>query len=175
MNALLEIFRTKSYAGTRLQFSKAVVGLYGAPAELTFANLINAHLANLEFDRSKFSLSVSGGTFRDLSFLKCHFDRVNMRQSLWQHCSFAGTVMVPDMTDAVFEDCSFVGAKIRGIAYKYGGRRTKFIRCDFRDCVFDHVQILAGRLIECDVSTLRIIKSDLRGTFHDGTLLQSDA
>src|SRR5260221_12659927 len=130
MDTLLEIFRTKTYAGPPLRFSRVMVGLGGAAEPLASADLINAQLANLEFERSKFSLTVNGGTFRNVSFLRCHFDRVFMRKTLWQHCSFAGTVMVPDMTDAVFEDCNFVGAKIRGIAGEYGGRRTRFVRCD---------------------------------------------
>jgi uncharacterized protein YjbI with pentapeptide repeats len=173
MDALIEIFRSKHYSGPPLRFSRAIVGLDGAAEALLFANLLGAQLSNLEFDRCKFSMSTNGGTFRDVSFLRCHFDRIPMRHTLWQRCSFAGSVMVPDMTDAVFEDCNFAGAKLRGIAGQYGGRRTRFVRCDFRDCVFDHVQFLAGRLVDCDVSTLRIIKSDLRGTSHNGTPLQT--
>jgi len=175
MDTLVEIFRTKTYSGPPIRFSGVVVGLDGAPEPLMFADLIDAQLSNIEFERSKFSMSANRGTFRDVSFLRCHFDRVFMRQTSWQRCSFARSVMVPDMTDAVLEDCNFSGAKLRGIAGEYGGRRTRFVRCDFRECVFDRVQFLASRFVDCDLSTLRIIKSDLRGTSHNGTPLQNVA
>src|SRR5947209_8283149 len=106
--------------------------------------------------KSEFSINFSGGVFHRVSFIECKFDRALMRKTEWRACSFAGTVMVADMTDALFEDCSFVRARIKGLGQGYGGRRTRFVRCDFGECVFDRVQFLAGRLAECEISTLRI-------------------
>lgn len=172
MDVLSEIFRTKKHSGALVRFSRVIVGLDGAPESLAFADLHNAELSNIEFDCSKFSISANFGRFQNVSFLRCRFDRISIIQTHWQHCSFAGSVMVPDMTDAVFEDCNFSGAKLRGLSSGYGGRRTRFVRCDFRECVFDRIQFLAGRLVDCDISTLQVIKSDLRGTSHNGAPLQ---
>lgn len=172
MDKLVQLFQSKKYAGDRLQFKNVIVGLDGAPEELWWVDFINAEISNVEFENSKFSIRANSSKFQDVSFINCDFDRIELSKSYFKNCSFAGSKMVPSMNDAVFEDCNFSKAKLRGLNNGYGGRRTRFVRCDFRDCVFDRIQFLAGRLIDCDISTLKIKQSDLRGTSHNGVPLQ---
>ncbi len=168
LDTLLTIIRAKRYHGRTLHFCEIIIGLDGAPSALRFADFIGAHLANLQFKHSKFSTNFTEGMFQNIEFTNCTFDRVLMIKSRWQKCSFINCGMIAEMTDAQFEDCSFTGTHFKGIGKTYGGRRSRFLRCDFSDCVFHQVQFLAGRLVNCNLSRLRIVKSDLRGTFHNG-------
>ena len=52
--------------------------------------------------------------------------------------------------DAVFRRCSFVQASWLGhVTNVCGGRRTKFIECDFSRCLFKRVEFWATRFENC--------------------------
>jgi len=169
MIALKDIIRAKKYEGPAIQYVGVKLGI----DDNASGDLIGASLSNIQFVDSDFAANFSAGTFHNMAFTKCRFDRINMRKSSWHSCSFNKSTMVPDMTDAVFEECSFVGTRICGLNQGYGGRRTKFVRCVFQDCVFDRVQFLAGRMTDCDLGNLKLQRSDLRGTTNNGVPIQN--
>jgi len=175
MNALAELLESGRSEGQLLVFENVVVGLDGAAPDCASADFIKKKMVAVRFERSQFSWKMTGSEFERVDFIGCDFDRVLMMKSRWRHCSFERSTLIPDFSDAIFEDCNFAGARLRGLGQGYGGRRTRFIRCDFTACQLDRLQILAGRFEDCRLDGLQIVKCDLRGTLTNGQLLQKNA
>lgn len=77
------------------------------------------------------------------------------------------------MDDAVCEASHFVKAKfVAGSSgIEYGGRRVRFVDCDFTCAVFDRVEFRATKYINCTFTDAKFKKCDFRGLKFEGGIL----
>ena len=165
--ALLDRGRTDN-SEDMLRYESVIVGLDGFSEGCGDASFVRKSMVNVRFERSNFSWSMMDSIFRKVDFVDCFFDRVWMTRTEWTDCRFDGSTMTPDLTDAVFEDCSFRGVRLKGVAQEYGGRRTRFIGCDFSNAKFVGIKLLAARFLDCQMEGAQFVRCDLRGTIING-------
>jgi uncharacterized protein YjbI with pentapeptide repeats len=167
LSALLELGRGADSSET-LRFHSVVVGLDGFTESCENSNFSKKSLVNVVFEKSQFSWSLRDSEFDKVDFIHCHFDRAWMTRTKWRDCRFDESTITPEVTDAVFERCSFRNLRFKGVRQEYGGRRARFVNCDFTGSKFLSAKLLACRFIDCVMDQCEFIKCDLRGTIING-------
>lgn len=140
---------------------------------LEHSSLNNSKLYNVNLSYSIIEVATFESEWMLVNFTKAKFDRCMLDKSIIKKCNFQEAKLVFNADDAVFEDCSFVGAKI-GIGtygHEYGGRRTKFYNCDFTDAQFARVEFRASKFYNCNFTNTTFIKCDFRGVKMEGCIL----
>ncbi len=156
--------RDVDLAGIHLEIDSKLLG---------HPSLDHSKLNNVDLSYSIIEVATFESEWILVNFTKSKFDRSLLDKSIIKQCSFAEAKLVFKANDAVFEDCSFVGAKL-GIGtygYEYGGRRTKFYNCDFTDAVFKNVEFRASKFTNCNFTNTTFIACDFRGVKMDGSIL----
>lgn len=164
LSAVFDVGRFRGPADLR----GLIVGLDGAPSFLNFKGLIRADLTDIDFSFSKMAVNFTEGTFLRLNFTQAKFDRALMSKASWNGSIFDSANICIDADDAVFVGCSFRKTKIRGVAWQYGGRRTRFVKCDFTGASFIKTKFLACRFDECILDDVDFGDSDFRGAQING-------
>jgi uncharacterized protein YjbI with pentapeptide repeats len=131
-------------------------------------------IAGEKFQRIHFDSNFNCSTFEDCDFIDCRLDRVTMMKTRWRRCRFDRSIIIAEFTDAIFEDCSFRYSDLRGRMCEYGGVRAIFDRCDFSGASIKSLKLRACKFSSCEIDTLTIQKSDVRGATHNGIPLQNN-
>lgn len=145
------------------------IGSDGPVPELWNVNLYKSSISNVDMRFSKISCSLSESIIEKTNFSQAEFDRCLMKSAEVKSSSFSGTRLVVNMDDSIYEDCDFSLAKFLGgkSGFEYGGRRVKFVRCNFSGAVFKGVEFRASRFLECSFDGTLFISCDLRGVRVD--------
>lgn len=147
-------------------------GFYITPFPLVKKlRFINLNLCNIRFDYSTFDGPLQGSVFENVDFSFCDFKECGMSNSKFSRCRFRKTTLaMPGLNDAVFEDCDFTGALMRGTFSKGGGgRRVVFKRCCFHDMQFKGVEFRASKFIDCDFESAHFLACTLAFVKFEGT------
>ncbi len=140
---------------------------------LEHSSLSNSKLYNVNLSYSVIDVNAHGSVWELSDFTKTKLNRTGLNKTIIKQCNFQEAKLIFNADDAVFEDCSFVGAKI-GIGtygHEYGGRRTKFYNCDFTDAQFARVEFRASKFYNCNFTNTTFIKCDFRGVKMEGCIL----
>jgi len=150
---------------TDADLSGLVVGLDGAIESLIHSDLQDARLVRVKFSFSKFSCSFNRCNCVDVSFDEARFDTCRFKDSRFECCSFKKVRLdSPTLDDAVFVECSFHEAQIKGRGWnEYGGKRVTFERCRFDGCVFRNLQLRACKFIGCTFDNVTFSKCLMSG------------
>ena len=138
--------------------------------QLRRSYLFESKLTNVNLSYSTISGSANQSDWRKVILTKAKLDRCSINKSQIKECNFQEAKLVIKADDTIFEDCSFVKAKL-GIGtygYEYGGRRTKFYNCDFTDTVFRNQEFRASKFFNCNFTGTKFINCDLRGVKIEG-------
>jgi uncharacterized protein YjbI with pentapeptide repeats len=149
-----------------------VVGLDGTPSFLNFKGLIRANLTDIDFSFSKMAVKFTEGTFHRLDFTQAKLDRSVMSKASWNESTFDYANICIEADDAVFVGCSFRKTTFRGVSWQYGGRRTRFVKCDFGGASFIKTKFLACHFEECILDDVDFGESDFRGAQIDGQKIE---
>ncbi|MCE9530486.1 MAG: pentapeptide repeat-containing protein [Planctomycetes bacterium] len=130
-------------------------GVFGAGAVslsiLQSVSFIDAKVSNIEFGYSKFDCGFIDASISNCDFSECSFDDCSMRKAKFSKCSFRKSKMIALLNDAVFEECDFTDAIIKGnISKAHGGRRVVFVKCNFKDAQFKGIELRASRFVDCN-------------------------
>lgn len=136
-------------------------------------SLYQARVVNSDFSYSKISGSVSNAFFCDVNLSHSVMDRCVMVESNFVGCDFTHVKLVAKLNDSVFERVNFSSSKISGgtLGLEYGGRRVKFIDCDFTGAVFNRVEFRASRFVNCIFSGTKFVNCDFRGVKTEGGVM----
>ena len=140
---------------------------------LEHSSLSKSKLYNVNLSYSFIDVDAHESVWELSNFTKAKLNRSVLSKSIIKQCNFQEAKMVIKADGTVFEDCSFVGAKI-GIGtygYEYGGRRTKFYNCDFTDAQFVRVEFRASRFSNCNFTNTAFVACDFRGVKMEGCIL----
>lgn len=140
---------------------------------LEHSSLSKSKLYNVNLSYSFIDVDAHESVWELSNFTKAKLNRSVLSKSIIKQCNFQEAKLVFKADDTVFEDCSFVGAKI-GIGtygYEYGGRRTKFYNCDFTDAQFVRVEFRASRFYNCTFTNTAFVACDFRGVKVEGCIL----
>ncbi|HAM9406543.1 TPA: pentapeptide repeat-containing protein [Escherichia coli] len=136
-------------------------------------NLSESEIYNSNLSYSSISANISSCNIRDVNFEYSFFDGVMLFKAKISNCNFYKSKLTVNMDDAICENNNFKKAKFTGgsLGYEYGGRRVKFINCDFTGAVFNRVEFRASRFLNCIFVDTKFKKCDLRGArFENGVL-----
>lgn len=146
----------------------------GGPVEaLSRANLYRARVEDSVMDYADLACSMSESEFRRVEFQWSKFDRCVIGRSHFSECNFSGSRLVVNLDDTVAENCDFSRVVIAGgrAGHEYGGRRAKFLGCNFKDATFKSVEFRASQFVGCLFEGTKFIACDLRGVkVTDGRL-----
>ncbi len=147
------------------------IGNAGPVAELCAINLFGARFVDVDLGFSDLSCSLNESAFKRVSFAHAGLDRCLLRNSTVIDCDFTGAKLVANIDDSVFEGCTFTGAAFSGgrAGHEYGGRRAKFIGCDFTKTRFKRVEFRASQFVDCVFNQAQFVQCDLRGVKMVGT------
>ncbi|WOS40426.1 pentapeptide repeat-containing protein [Xanthomonas rydalmerensis] len=153
--------------------SGITIGPFAVLEQLKTANLFESRISDTDLSYSKLSGSANNSFFMRVSLENASLNRVILCRSEIINCSFSRSKLVINMDDTICEKTAFVKARFAGGSYgmEYGGRRVKFIDCDFTDAVFDRVEFRASTFINCIFADAKFRKCDFRGArFEAGVL-----
>jgi uncharacterized protein YjbI with pentapeptide repeats len=151
----------------------ASVGLEGPIAELWNINFYRAHITNTDMRYAQFSCSLSESIIDKTLFSEAEFDRCLIRKAQLTECDFARARLIVNLDDTTFERCNFSSARFSGgkLGIEYGGRRVKFVGCDFCGAIFKRVEFRASRFIDCIFEGASFSACDLRGVKVEGGVI----
>ncbi|MDQ1094807.1 uncharacterized protein YjbI with pentapeptide repeats [Xanthomonas sacchari] len=153
--------------------SGITIGPFAILEQLKTANLFESRISNTDLSYSKISGSANDSFFENVIFESSSLNRALLCRSEIKNCSFSRSKLVINMDDATCEKTHFVKARFTGGSYgmEYGGRRVKFIDCDFTGAIFDRVEFRASTFINCIFADAKFKKCDFRGAkFEAGVL-----
>jgi len=152
-----------------------IVGLDGALKRLEFTSFEHSKISLVDFGNSRVACSFRHAEFKDVSFAESLFDTCNMISANFSRCNFRfAKIYAPILNDAVFDNCVFSEALLKGRGLKeYGGRRTVFQSCNFRDARLKSLEFRASRFVDCQLDGAVFEKCDLRGVKFEGSSIDS--
>lgn len=138
--------------------------------ELKSKSLYKATIKNSNLSHAKISGSMSNSLLLKVDLTKSNLDRCTLFECHVVDCNFSQAKLVVSMDDGTYENSNFLGAKIGAgsMGIEYGGRRVKFIDCNFRNAVFNRVEFRASKFINCNFEGAKFINCDLRGVTVEG-------
>jgi uncharacterized protein YjbI with pentapeptide repeats len=136
----------------------------GPVKELWNTNLYQATIDTVDLSDASISGSMNETTLRNSRFVGAHLDRCLLQKSQITDCDFSRSKLIVSLDDSTFERCSFRQSNFgTGSAGEYGGRRVRFIGCDFGEATFHRVEFRATQFIDCNLAGARFVACDLRG------------
>ncbi|PQK96001.1 pentapeptide repeat-containing protein [Pantoea ananatis] len=122
---------------------------------------------------SKVSGSINNSILTNVDFENACLDSALLCKAEIKRCDFQKSKPVINVDDAVCEASHFVKAKfVAGSSgIEYGGRRVRFVDCDFTGTVFDRVEFRATKYINCTFTDAKLKKCDFRGVKFEGGIL----
>ena len=170
VNDTLKLLTQKGTELKGIDLSGIIISSNSPIKQLQNAHLYLSKLNDVNMSHSFISCFADISSWNHVDFSNTKFDRCTMCKSTVTGCIFIKSKLVINADDAIFCDCNFTDAKI-GIGtfgYEYGGRRTKFINCDFTGAIFKHVEFRASKFTNCIFTGARFISCDLRGIQFEG-------
>jgi len=138
------------------------------PRELWLTHLVDTSIQNIDLSFSHIDLAFARSRLRNVSFAQAVLDRVNLNKTILDDCVFRNAKLAVFLDDARVTRCDFTGALFRATrSDECGGRRTRFVDCQFDSAIFRRVQLRATRFEGCSFHNTQFIGSDLRGTRFD--------
>ncbi|MCW0367158.1 hypothetical protein NB699_002141 [Xanthomonas sacchari] len=153
--------------------SGITIGPFAILEQLKTANLFESRISNTDLSYSKISGSANDSSFMNVSFESASLNGALLCRSEIKNCNFSKSKLAINMDDAICEKTDFVKARFAGgsCGVEYGGRRVKFMDCDFTGAVFERVEFRASTFINCIFADAKFKKCDLRGArFEAGVL-----
>lgn len=143
-----------------------IIGIEGGPPQLFFKGIIGSTVANCDFSYGMSASKFTHSTFKNCVFHSVTFDTVYCGSTCFSECDFSSARLAnPTLDDAVFEGCKFELTKFSGRRTKEkGGRRTKFIECNFSGAVFQYLSFRACSFHNCTFENTKFQKCILIGT-----------
>jgi uncharacterized protein YjbI with pentapeptide repeats len=138
--------------------------------ELKSKSLYKSRIINSNLSYAKISGSMCDSSLIKVNLTKSNLDRCVMLDCSIADCDFSYAKLVVKMDDTLCENTNFSGAKIGAgsLGIEYGGRRVKFINCDFTNTLFNRVEFRASKFMNCNFSGSKFINCDLRGIKIEG-------
>lgn len=149
------------------------IGPFALLSELKAVNLFESKITNTDMSYSKVSGSINNSILANVDFENACLDSALLCKAEIKRCNFSKSKPVINMDDAVCEASHFVKAKfVAGSSgIEYGGRRVRFVDCDFTCAVFDRVEFRATKYINCTFTDAKFKKCDFRGVKFEGGIL----
>jgi uncharacterized protein YjbI with pentapeptide repeats len=156
-----------------IDLSGIIIGPFAILSALKSVNLFGSNINNTNLSFSKISGSINNSLLSNVNFESSHLDRALLCNTQIKNCNFSKSKLIVNMDDAVCETSCFIKAKFGAgsSGVEYGGRRVKFINCDFTDAVFDRVEFRASKFINCIFTNAIFKKCDFRGIIFEGGVL----
>lgn len=149
------------------------IGKTGPFKELWSTNLYQANLEDADMSYADLACSLSETNLQRVLLVGADLDRCLVRKARVVDCDLSNAKLVVNLDDSIFENCKFKGATFSGgkAGAEYGGRRVKFIGCDFSDVIFKRVEFRASQFVDCVFDGTRFIGCDFRGVKAEGGAL----
>lgn len=173
INEVIDQLTQKGAKITNVDLSGIEIGNKSPVIKLRKAYLFESILRNVDLSYSTISGSANQSIWDQVILLKANLDRCSIGKSRIRNCNFHEAKLVINADDTSFENSSFVKAKfgMGTLGYEYGGRRTKFIDCDFTETMFLNSEFRASKFYNCNFTDAKFIKCDLRGIKIEGGIL----
>lgn len=141
------------------------IGKTGPIEEIWNINLYRGKLEDVNLRFADLACSINEADLKKVCLSDSDLDRCLIRNARVIGSDFANSKMVVNMDDSVFESCNFSGASfLAGKAgSEYGGRRVRFIDCDFSGALLKGVEFRATSFIRCGFDNAKFVGCDLRG------------
>lgn len=138
--------------------------------ELKNKSLYGAVVRDSNLSHASISGSMSNSLFVRVDLSKSNLDRCILLESRIVDCNLSQSRLILKMDDTICENSNFSRARIGsgGSGVEYGGRRVKFINCNFTDVIFNRVEFRASKFINCNFNGAKFINCDLRGVKVEG-------
>lgn len=158
-----------------IDLSGITIGPFAVVEKLRNTNLFESKINNSNLSFSRISGSISNSYLSHVSFERSYLDGCLLFETKIKNCNFNKSKLVVNMDDAECEESCFVEAKFTGSSsgIEYGGRRVKFINCDFTGAIFDKVEFRASRFVNCIFTDTKFKRCDFRGVKFEGDILPS--
>jgi uncharacterized protein YjbI with pentapeptide repeats len=142
----------------------------GPVQQLWNVNLYRAKLEDVDLSYSNLACSMNEAELQRVRLVGADLDRCLLRKARLFKCNFEGAKLVVSLDDSSCEECNFMRASFLGgkAGAEYGGRRVKFVSCDFTGAVFKGIELRATQFVNCSFERARFIQCDLRGVRVDG-------
>lgn len=149
------------------------IGEAGPFKELWGINLYQAKLESSNMSYAALACSLSESELRRVRFVGAELDRCLVKKARIVDCDFASAKLIVNLDDSICEGCQFSGAAFLGgkSGAEYGGRRVKFIECNFSGALFKRVEFRASQFVDCVFDDARFIACDFRGVKAEGGIL----
>lgn len=149
------------------------IGADSTLPELLHKDLFRSSITDSCLRYARISGGMSESLLDTVDFSHAILDRCVMLDCRITSCNFSAAKLVVKMNDTICEDCCFTHVKMGAgsLGLEYGGRRVRFIGCDFSDAVFNRVEFRASSFINCIFNRTRFIKCDFRGVKAEGGIL----
>lgn len=149
------------------------IGKTGPLKELWNINLYQAKLVNADMSYADIACSLNEIALQRVILIDADLDRCLIRKAKIIECDFSASKLIVSLDDSIFEMCKFKGAAfLSGRAgAEYGGRRVKFIGCDFSGAIFKGVEFRASQFVDCLFDGAKFIECDFRGVKAKGGVL----
>lgn len=149
------------------------IGVEGPIRDLWNLNLYQARISNSDMRFAEIACSMNESTLDYVQLAESHLDRCLFKRATIRNCDFSGARLIANLDDSVCEQCKFRHTLFSAgkTGSEYGGRRVRFIGCDFAGATFRRVEFRASQFIDCDFRDAKFIECDLRGVkVHGGFL-----
>jgi uncharacterized protein YjbI with pentapeptide repeats len=145
----------------------------GPVQQLWNVNLYQAKLQGVDLSFAKLACSMNETELERVRFAGAELDRCLLRKAKLLNCDFEDAKLIVNLDDSVCEGCSFIRASFLGgkAGAEYGGRRVKFIGCDFTGAVMKGIEFRASQFLDCNFEGARFVQCDLRGVRAEGGFL----
>lgn len=154
---------------TKIDLAGIAVG-QGPIEQLWNVNLYQARLEDVDMSYAQLACSMNESELKHVRLAHAELDRCLVRKARLFDCDFEGAKLIVNLDDSVCERCNFARASFLGgkAGAEYGGRRVKFVACDFTGAVFKGVEFRATQFIDCSFAGAQFIQCDLRGVRVEG-------
>lgn len=153
-----------------LDLAGITIGQDGPVRELWNVNFYRACLVDVDLRYASLSGSISEARLTRVSLAHATLDSCGFRHAVVSQCDFSGTKLLLHTDDAVFENCDFAGAAFTSRrSNEFGGRRVRFVGCNFTGATFHRAVFRASRFINCDLTNAKFFGCDLRGVKAEGS------
>lgn len=168
--AVVAVLRKGAAVVGNVDLGGIAIGTTGPLKELAEINLYRAKLTDVDASFADLSCSMNEAVFERVRFAHAEFDRCLFGRARLIDCDFAQAKLIVNVDDSVFEQCNFSGASFLGgrNGVEYGGRRAKFIRCNFTNTTFKQVEFRATQFVDCVFDGAKFMQCDLRGVRVEG-------
>ncbi len=147
----------------------------GPIQQLWETNLYRAKFEDVDMAYAELACSMNEIYLKRVRLVGAELDRCLIRKAQLQSCNFEGAKLIVNLDDSVCGGCNFVRASFLGgkAGAEYGGRRVRFLDCDFTGTVFKNIEFRASQFLNCTFDGARFVQCDLRGVKIEGGTVPS--